>query len=164
MLTFDAIVLKFKEKGEKTGWTYISIEADKAELLNLGVKIAYRVKGLIDKFEIKQIAFRPMGDGTFILPLNGKIRKDIIRTAGQKVKVSIELDKSEITLSPLLLESLEDAPDAREKFDKLPPSHQKYYSQWIEEAKTEEIKVKRLVKAIKGLTWGLGFGAMTKLD
>jgi hypothetical protein len=29
------------------------------------------------------------------------------------VKVSIELDKSEITLSPLLLESLEDAPDAR---------------------------------------------------
>jgi hypothetical protein len=113
MLTFDAIVLKFEEKGEKTGWTYIPIEADKAELLNLGVKISYRVKGLIDKFEIKQIAFRPMGDGTFILPLNGKIRKDILKTAGQKVKVSIELDKSEITLSPLLLESLEDAPDAR---------------------------------------------------
>jgi hypothetical protein len=113
MLTFDAIVLKFEEKGEKTGWTYIPIEADKAEQLNPGVKKSYRVKGLIDKFEIKQIAFRPMGDGTFILPLNGKIRKDILKTAGQKVKVSIELDKSEITLSPLLLESLEDAPDAR---------------------------------------------------
>ena len=84
MLTFDAIVLKFKEKGEKTGWTYISIEADKAELLNLGVKIAYRVKGLIDKFEIKQIAFRPMGDGTFILPLNDKIRKDIKKRQDKK--------------------------------------------------------------------------------
>jgi uncharacterized protein YdeI (YjbR/CyaY-like superfamily) len=105
-----------------------------------------------------------MGDDSFILPLNGKIRKELKKTAGQKVKVAIVIDNSEIIISPLLLESLEDDPEAKAKFEKLPPSHQKYYSRWIEDAKTEATKVKRIVKAIKGLSKGLDFGAMTKLD
>jgi uncharacterized protein YdeI (YjbR/CyaY-like superfamily) len=63
-----------------------------------------------------------------------------------------------------LLRLFEDDPEAKAKFEKLPPSHQKYYSRWIEDAKTEATKVKRIVKAIKGLSKGLDFGAMTKLD
>jgi hypothetical protein len=164
MLTFDAKINRFQEKGEKTGWTYIEIRPDQAEILNPGIKKSFRVKGFIDNIAIKQIAVRPMGDDSFILPLNGKIRKELKKTAGQKVKVAIVIDNSEIIISPLLLESLEDDPEAKAKFEKLPPSHQKYYSRWIEDAKTEATKVKRIVKAIKGLSKGLDFGAMTKLD
>ena len=38
-------------------------------------KKSFRVKGLLDKHTIKQVAVMPMGDGTFILPLNADIRK-----------------------------------------------------------------------------------------
>ena len=164
MVSFVALIEKFKEKGEKTGWTFVEVSSDIAEKLNPGVKKSYRVKGKLDTFPINQVALVPMGEGNFILPLKQSIRKEIKKTVGDKLKISLELDTSEIELSPLLLESLEDVPQAKMKFDKLPPSHKKYYSRWIEEAKTEPTKVKRIVQAIEGLSRGLDFGAMTKLN
>lgn len=105
-----------------------------------------------------------MGDGTFILPLKQTIRKAIKKSLGDKVKVCLEVDNSKIVISPLLLESLEDVPEAKIKFNKLPPSHQKYCSRWIEDAKTDETKVKRIAQGLQGLSKDLNFGAMTKLN
>lgn len=55
MLTFDAKINRFQEKGEKTGWTYIEIRPDQAEILNPGIKKSFRVKGFIDNIANKSL-------------------------------------------------------------------------------------------------------------
>ena len=42
--------------------------------------------------------------------------------------------------------ALVETPEAKELFDALPPSHQKEYIKWIDEAKKPETKIKRIQK------------------
>ena len=67
MVEFKAVLEKFREMGEKTGWTFIYISLDIAQKLNPGVRKAYRVKGKLDDFKIKDVSLLPMGNGDFIL-------------------------------------------------------------------------------------------------
>lgn len=46
---------------------------------------------------------------------------------------------------------LQNYPSEWELFNKLPPSHQKQYIQWVEDAKKEETRINRLVKAVSML-------------
>ena len=50
MIKFSAILLKFQEQGEKTGWTYIEVPARIAQQLKLGNKKSFRVKGYLDDY------------------------------------------------------------------------------------------------------------------
>ncbi|MCC7029539.1 MAG: DUF1905 domain-containing protein, partial [Chitinophagaceae bacterium] len=74
MIQFKAIIEKFGQQGEKTGWTYFLIPAEIAEKINKGVKKSYRVKGFLDETEISGVAILPMGEGDFIMPLNAELR------------------------------------------------------------------------------------------
>ena len=65
-------------------------------------------------------------------------------------------------LSPELLYCLEEEPVALKNFTKLPPSHQKYYSRWIESAKTFDKKAKRIASAINALKSNLHYGEMIR--
>ncbi len=82
MVQFTATIQRFAEQGEKTGWSYITIPSDIAEQLNPGIKKSFRVKGKLDLHIIEQQALLPMGDGSFILPLNASIRKAIHKNKG----------------------------------------------------------------------------------
>ena len=77
MVKFKATIQKFQKKGEKTGWSYIEIDAPKARKLNPGSKVSFRVKGRLDAFEFEGMALLPMGKGDFILPLKADVRKKI---------------------------------------------------------------------------------------
>ena len=55
-VAFDAIILKFGDQGEKTGWRYIEIPAVIAQQLVPGNKKAFRVSGKIDHFKIDKVA------------------------------------------------------------------------------------------------------------
>ncbi|TFH06631.1 MAG: DUF1905 domain-containing protein, partial [Nitrosomonadales bacterium] len=77
MIQFTTAIHKFDKKGEKTGWTYIEIVASQAKKLKPGSKVSFRVKGSLDHHRIEKTALIPMGDGNFILPLNGQMRKAI---------------------------------------------------------------------------------------
>jgi uncharacterized protein YdeI (YjbR/CyaY-like superfamily) len=103
-----------------------------------------------------------MGEGDFILAINATIRKQIKKQKGAKLSVQMSLDTSEIALSADLLECLEEDTAAKTYFNKIPGSHQKYYSRWIESAKTLETKAKRIALALKALSRQMEYGAMIR--
>ncbi len=162
MVKFTATILQFEKQGEKTGWSYITIPADIAAKIKPGVKKTFRVKGKLDDFVIQQIALLPMGTGDFILPINGAMRKGTGKRKGAMLKVQLEEDKKEFKLSSDFMDCLADEPRAFEFFNTLTPGHQRYFSKWIDEAKTEPTKTKRIAQAINGLTRKFGFGEMLR--
>jgi hypothetical protein len=164
MIQFSTTILQFDKRGEKTGWSYIEISSIQANKLNPGCKVSFRVKGKIDTHVFEKVALLPMGDGNFILPVNGTIRKVIRKHQGDKVKVTLELDKRSLVLSQDLMECLKEDPKAMDFFNSLPKSHQNYFSNWIESAKTVQTKTKRIVMAIEAFSKKQGFGEMMRAN
>lgn len=161
-IKFTAPVLKFNEQGEKTGWTYFVIPFELAEKLNPGVKKSYRVKGKLDNHPIKAIAVLPMGGGDFIMPLNADMRKNIGKRKGAQLQVQLAVDADPFQFSEDFMACLDDEPKAKAHFGKLPGSHQRYFSKWIDSAKTEPTKAKRIAMAVNALAKGLGFAEMLR--
>lgn len=164
MISFTAILQKFDKKGEKTGWTYIDIPENIALQLKPNTRTSYRVKGKIDEFLIKQVALAPMGDGNFILPINQSIRKGIGKKQGAKVIVQLIYDPSELTINLDFSSCLNDEPRSLLYFNTLSKSHQNYFSKWIESAKTEATKEKRILMAINALSRSLGYPEMIRAN
>ena len=77
MVEYTTTLLKFDKQGEKTGWTYIEISSDIAQQLKPNNKKSFRVKGKLDNYTIQAVALLPMGEGNFIMPINGAMRKSI---------------------------------------------------------------------------------------
>ena len=164
MISYNTTLLRFYKKGEKTGWTFIEISAAQAKKLKPDSKVSFRVKGKLDSHKISQVAILPMGDGDFILAVNGKMRKAIGKKAGDKVRVTLEVDESKVILSHDMMACLKDEPAALAAFKKLPGSHQKYFSKWIESAKTSNTKTKRIVMAVTALARNLNFPEMLRAN
>lgn len=148
MIRFTAIIKKFGEQGEKTGWTYIIIPAEEATKLKPGNKKSFRVKGKLDNHPVKQMALLPMGGDDFILPLKAEVRKKIGKRMGHSLQVQIEKDDSPILPSKELMTCLKDEPEALAYFRTLAKSHQNYFTKWIEAAKTDETKAKRIARTL----------------
>lgn len=164
MISFNTIISKFDKQGEKTGWTYILVPAKIANKLNPGVKKSYRVKGKLDDFTIEKIALVPMGEGDFIMSINAAMRKGIGKRKGAVLKIQIEVDKAEILPPAELLECLQDEPEALKHFTSLPQGHRNYFTKWIESAKTEPTKIKRIAMVVKTMVRKMDFGAMLRED
>lgn len=163
MIEFTAVLEKFGEKGEKTGWTYITVPEKQAAKLKPGVKKSFRVKGTLDSFKIKGVALIPMGEGDFIMPINAAMRKGIKKQMkGEKVLVKLQEDKAELKLSDDFLACLAEDKQAKAFFETLAKSHQNYYSKWIESAKTEATKAKRIAQALNGFRMKMGYGEMLR--
>ena len=163
MVKFTATLLKFDNMGEKTGWTYLEVPEKISEQLKPGVRKSYRVKGKLDNHPIKAVALLPMGGGGFIMPVNAVMRKAIGKNKGAKVDVQLAVDDKTIPLSKDMMECLADEPPALAFFKKLPPSHQQYYSKWIEGAKTEATKTKRITATLLAMTRKMSFSEMMRV-
>lgn len=164
MITYTTTILKFDKQGEKTGWTYIEIPADIAGRLKPGNKKSFRVKGKLDSFEIKAVALLPMGEGNFIMPVNGAMRKGIGKRHGAQLSVRLEVDDKPLKLSEDLMACLADEPKALAFFNKLPRSVQNYYSKWVEGAKTEPTKARRIAHAVTSLSRYRSFQEMIRAE
>ena len=164
MLSFSTTILQFAAQGEKTGWTYIVVTESVTAKLNPGVKKSYRVKGKFDDFKVEKLALIPMGKGDFILTINAAIRRGIGKRKGATVKVQLELDHSPILPPAELMECLHDEPEALKYFNSLPQGHRNYFTKWIESAKTEPTKTKRIALVIKTMVRKMDFGAMLRED
>jgi len=57
-------------------------------------------------------------------------------------------------LHPAFAEALDKAPNAKKTFDAFPPSCRREYLEWIEEAKRDETRQKRITTAIEWLGEG----------
>ena len=162
MIDFTATLNQFADQGEKTGWTYIEIPADLAQQLKPGTKKSFRVKGKLDNYKISGVALLPMGNGSFILAVNATIRKGIGKKKGAMVKVKLEVDKKEFQFNKDFMECLADEPAAVEFFQTLAGSHQRYFSKWIDDAKTVETKTKRIAWAVTALSKKQGYPEMLR--
>jgi hypothetical protein len=164
MIKFSTIIKKFDKQGEKTGWTYIEINSQQAQKINAGVKVSFRVKGKLDDFPFEKIALLPMGEGGFIMPLNAKMRKGISKRMGDKLQVQMELDVRQIEPSADFLKCLKQDPEAHAFFKTLSGSHQRYFSKWIDDAKTVTTKTKRIVMALTAFSKKQGFPEMMRAN
>ena len=161
-IQFTTTIQKFGAKGEKTGWTYIEILADLAQQLKPANKKEFKVKGKLDKHSISRLSVLPMGNGLFILPLNASLRKTLGKNKGAMLQVSLQEDKSDFVFNPDFMECLADDPSAKAFFESLTGSHQRYFSKWIDSAKTEPTRVKRITKAVNALAKKWGYGEMIR--
>lgn len=162
MVSFNTIILKFDQKGEKTGWTYIEVPADIAQKLKPGNKKGFQVKGLLDAYAIEKVNLLPMGGGNFILPLNAGMRKGIHKHEGAMLQVTLEPDHSTFEYPEDIMDCLEDEPQAWAFFHKLPESHRKYYIKWIQSAKTETTRTKRIVNMVNACYQNENYGEMMR--
>lgn len=162
MIKFTATLKKFASQGEKTGWTYLEVPANLAAKLKPGTKKSFRVKGLLDDYPIRQISLVPMGEGDYILAVNAAMRKGIGKRQGASVKVQLEEDEVEYQMNTDFMICLQEEPQALAFFNTLPPSHQRYFSKWIDSAKTEETRAKRIALSINGLAKKMGYGEMIR--
>lgn len=156
MVTFKARIKKFSEKG----WAFIVISKKQANQLKPDTRVSFRVKGKLDKHLIAKTALFPMGDGTFVLPINAIMRKATGKKEGDSLTVTLEVDESKFTLSRDLMKCLNDDPEAKKFFKSLGGSHQRYYSKWIDDAKTPQTKTKRLVITMIALDKKLNYSQM----
>lgn len=154
--------MRFDKKGEKTGWSYIEITAKQAEQLKPGSKVSFRVKGQLDSCAIRLVSLLPMGNGNFIMPFNASMRKGTGKKAGDKLVVKLEVDEAKFMLSPDLMACLKDEPRSMKFFKSLPGSHQRYFSKWIESAKTSETKAKRIAMALIAFSKNQGYPEMMR--
>src|SRR3954469_5888622 len=122
MHSFKSTILKFASKAEKTGWTYVIIPPDIVKKLNLKTKIGFRIKGFIDDLKFEKLSTYPIGDGEFIIAINGAMRKELGKKEGAVVGVKFDMDTSEAPKSKELLKCLKEDPIAFEKFNALKKS------------------------------------------
>lgn len=161
-VTFETKLEKFAANGDKTGWTYFVIPKSLAEKIKPGTRRSFRVKGKIDAHPLKFVAMIPYGQGDFIIAVNGEMRKGIGKRAGAKIKVVLEEDRSDFIISPLLVDCLTEVPAALNFFQSLSPSHQRYFSNWIESAKTDFTREKRIAMSVSALEKGMGYPEMIR--
>jgi len=96
------------------------------------------------------------------MPVNAGMRKAIGKKHGSMVKVQLMEDNAEFIFNKDFIDCLTDEPNALDFFKKLPGSHQRYFSKWIDSAKTEPTKAKRIAQAINGLSKKQGYGEMMR--
>jgi hypothetical protein len=164
MIRFNSVIEQFDKKGEKSRWSYIIIDQKRARKLNGDARTSFRVKGKLDDFMISRTAVLPMGDGTFILPINARMRKGTGKKTGDILRVQLELDERSLELSKDFILSLRDDANALEFFKSLPRSHQQYFSNWIESAKTIQTKTRRITMAVIALGSKQGYGEMIRAN
>ena len=162
MVSFAATIHKFAKQGEKTGWTYIEIPVDIAEKLKPGNRKGFRVKGKLDSHKIGNIALIPMGGGKFILTLNAALRKATGKKSGAMINVQLQEDRSPFPFNKDFMDCMADDPDAKAFFQTLSGSHQRYFSKWIDDAKTEETRTRRIARAITALSKKQGYPEMLR--
>lgn len=163
MIAFTAIILQFAEQGEKTGWSYIEIPAHLAQQLKPGNKKAFRVKGMLDGLAVNGMALMPMGEGNFIMALKADVRKAVHKNAGAMLQVKIEEDTDfKIEVPPDLKQCFDFEPEALTFYNSLPNSHRWYFIKWINDAKTNETRAKRIVNTVNAMLRKWNYGQMIR--
>lgn len=162
MPSFKTIIQKFASKGEKSGWSYIDIPSDILLNLKLKNKKEFRIQGVIDDVKFERMACYPIGDGNFIIALNGDIRKKLGKEEGATVSIKFEIDTKGVEKSKELLACLNEEPVAKKQFESLTMAHQNYFHKWITSAKGTDTKEGRIVNTINAMLKKMNYGEMIR--
>jgi hypothetical protein len=148
--TFEATLQKPEIPGS---WTYLVIPLNIEEIF--GSKGQIKVRGTINGYPYRSSAM-PSGDGTHYMVVKKEIRDKIHATQGSTVFVTMTQDQEErtVTLQDDFKNALESNNRAYTHFDTFSYSRQKEYIDWIEAAKTEATRLKRIHVAIEKISQG----------
>jgi bifunctional DNA-binding transcriptional regulator/antitoxin component of YhaV-PrlF toxin-antitoxin module len=94
--------------------------------------------------------------GKTYLGLSKEVRETAGIEVGDEVEVALDRDEAprEVQIPAALLAALEADSAAKAAFDKLAFTHRKEYARWIDEAKKEETRERRIAKALEMLKSG----------
>lgn len=163
MVVFEAEIERYERMGEKTGWTFVFISMEIANKIKPGTKKSYRVKGKLDEVKVQGLAFTPMGEGNFILALKASLRKELKKEEGAMLRLTLEEDKDfKIEMPDDLELCLMEQRHCLDNFLKMPKSHQNYYINWLNSAKTEPTRTKRLTQIVIAMDKRMDFGEMIR--
>jgi len=163
MVNFKAEIEKFDAKGEKTGWSYVFVPEAIAMQIKAGERRSIRVKGTIDQVEISGLSLLPMGEGDFILPLKTPLRKKLRKEAGATVQLALEHHADfKIEMPHELLICLEQEEGALDQFLSMQKSHQNYFITWLNAAKTDATRTKRLVMIVDAMQRKYNYAEMLR--
>lgn len=117
-----------------------------------GVRVPVRVR--VNGYEFRTTT-AVMG-GTGLIGLNKGVREGAGVVVGDRVEVEVERDEEPRTVEvPEAFASALAKAGLRDRFDGLSYTHRKEYVRWIEGAKREETRERRLAKAIEMLRQGI---------
>ena len=114
-----------------------------------------KVKAMIEGVPYRGILTR-MGTECHLLIILKDIREQIGKTFGDEIKITVEQDTEPrvIEIPKDLMKELKKDKDAKAFYDKLSYTHRREYVNWINEAKREETRQRRIVKTIQLLKQG----------
>jgi len=94
--------------------------------------------------------------GEFLLGLNRAVREEAGVEAGDTIDVELELDTAprEVDVPEALANALAEDSKARAAFAQLAYTHRKEYARWIDDAKREETRGRRVAQALEMLREG----------
>jgi hypothetical protein len=162
MHSFKSIILKFDSKGEKTGWTYVDVPPDLILKLKLKNKKEFRIKGFADDVKFERMACYPIGEGNFIIVLNGEMRKKLGKKEGAIVSIKFEKDDAETLQSQELIDCLNEDKIALKQFNSLLLSQRNYFHRYVYTAKGQTTKAGRIVNIINAMYKKQDFGEMIR--
>ncbi|WP_293299779.1 YdeI/OmpD-associated family protein [Pedobacter sp. UBA4863] len=163
MVNFNAEIEKFDSNGEKTGWSYVFVPENVAQQIKPEERRGFRVRGYIDQLAISGKSLIPMGGGDFILALDAKIRKQLRKEVGRPVTLSLTYDADfKIEMPEDLEVCLAQEEGLLEHFLSYTKAHQNYFINWLNTAKTEPTRTKRLIMIVDAMAKKQDFGLMMR--
>ena len=149
-LKFDATLNRPEGVGT---WTYFDIPLDRMQLL--GAKGQVKVKGTINGHPFRTSA-RPHGNGSHYIVVNKSIRDAMGVTQGDVVKVEMDRDTAPRTVEiPAdFADVLGAQGEKQEAFEALSYSRKKEFVEWIESAKKEDTRRRRIAGSLEMLLEG----------
>ncbi|HYH55596.1 MAG TPA: YdeI/OmpD-associated family protein, partial [Anseongella sp.] len=151
--------------GEKTGWFYIVVPQAAAMQIKPGNRKFFRARGTINGQSFSGLSLMPAGEGDFILPVNAVMRRRLKVGIGDVLHLSLEEDTDFKIDIPADLEiCLSEDPRLIETFLNFSKAHRHYFINWINGARTEPTRTKRIALTMEAMDLGLDFGAMIRRD
>lgn len=147
---FTAII---KKNGEMNA-AFVEFPFSTEDLFNKKGQV--KIKALFDGKVEYRGSLAKMKSDCHILGLTQDVRKQLGKSFGDEVIVSLVEDKEEriVDIANDIVSVFNENPDAKILFDKMSYTHKKEYIRWIEEAKKPETRENRKIKMIQMILEG----------
>ena len=144
MFKFEA---QLKKGINQQGWTYVDIPATVSRKFEKKGRIP--VTGSVDN-ESFRTSILPKGDGTHYLFVSQPLLKITGKTVGDFVKIifSEDIEPRTVDVPDDIIEAFSVSQKAITTFTKFSYSHKKELTEWINEAKRQDTRERRIIKAM----------------
>ncbi|WP_431611448.1 DUF1905 domain-containing protein [Chryseobacterium sp. 'Rf worker isolate 10'] len=144
-IEFKAII---QQNGEVNA-AFVEFPFSTEELFNKKGQV--KIKAVFDGKVEYRGSLAKMKSDCHILGLTQEVRKQLNKTFGDEVSVSLAEDKEEriVEIADDIVFVFNENPQAKDLFDKMSYTHRKEYIRWIEEAKKPETRENRKIKMIQ---------------